>query len=311
MTTTKIYDKDLIKIIKPPKGKNERDFGGLSDVFGGLDIDGLLFDSLKSTSIIEKQGQPISLILTGAPGTGKSTIKNELLTSLGISSYVDIDPDEIRRILEENGVIFSEKFMSQVTNIFNKRIVYYCLEQKYHIVFDTTGRNYSANKDLIDKSREYGYNSYFVMVYASRETVMKRIDERNKKLQMTQSGRKILNLDVASKLYDDFMRPNGTAAMYLVKYRVYPTNIVLYENENEPRLLYKSKYDVLTNKEEIETVVDYPNFYTVQINTNEPHFIEVLNGGGKKVKRKYKLKTKRKSQRRKLKTKTQRKLKMR
>lgn len=287
-TKKQILDKELIKIIKPPKGKQAPPFSGLTSVFG-IDIDDVIFNALNINAI--QSDTPVVLILTGAPGSGKSTIKSKLLEEYQINNYVNVDPDEIRTILESNGVVFTDKFMSKVTNTFNKRLVDYCLENKFNIVFDTTGRNYTANKDLINDSKTHGYKSVFAMVYVSKETSLKRIKERNEKIIASGDGRKPLDENVASSLYDDFMRPNGTPVMYLIKYPVYPDVLILYENENVPNILFKGLLNNENDGYNADIVNDFNNFYTVNIIQQAPYFTTSQNGGKK---RKFTLKKSRK-----------------
>lgn len=276
-----IMDKDLIKIIKPPKGKQPPSFSELTSVFG-IDIDDVIFNALNVDAV--SSDTPIVLILTGAPGSGKSTIKTKLLDEYQINNYVNVDPDEIRTILESNGVIFTDKFMSKVTNTFNQRLVDYCLKNKFNIVFDTTGRNYTANKNLINDSRLHGYKSVFSMVYVSKETSLKRIKERNEKILITKDGRKPLDENIAINLYDDFMRPSGTPVMYLIKYPVYPDVLMLYENENIPTLLFKGLLNEENNGYNADVVNEFNNFYTVNIIQQTPYFTTSSQSGGKRRK---------------------------
>jgi len=278
--------KILLGILKPKSGS--------APPFGEIDYDELIFNALKSSSVT---AEPKVLILCGPPGSGKSTIKNNLLIEKGIVNYVNIDPDEIRSILMDQGLTFpDDKTMSGITNAFNKRISDEAQKQRFNIVFDTTGQNFKAVADLLRSSCEASYETYFVIVYASLETCLARVNIRNTRLAETELSRIPLPLDVAESIYNGFMQEKGTAAMFLLDYPVRAHEILLYDNNadgGEPTLLYqKVEKDVVFSS-------NFPNFYNMTLSKTPPYIVKSAlpvgaKGGKSKKNRRKKYKKTRK-----------------
>lgn len=281
--------KNLFNTLKPKKGNPPN--------FGEIPYDEMILEHLKSSPELTGSSEPSVLILCGPPGCGKSTIKTNLLREFGIDSYVNIDPDEIRTILMGQGVTFpDDKTMAGITNNFNKRISDFSLEQKYNILFDTTGQNFKAVSDLLYQSRERGYKTYFVIIYASLETCQRRVQSRNEKLETEGSGRIKLPLEVAAQIYSGFMQPKGTASMFLVDYPVRTDQTLLYNNNvdgSEPELLYRKI------EENVEFSTDFRGFYNMNIISKPPYIVKSSGSGGKRRRtrkrktRRYKRKTRR------------------
>ena len=267
--------KKLLDILKPKKGE--------PPAFREIPYDEIILDHLKSSPTLSASSEPSVLILCGPPGCGKSTIKSNLLREFGIENFVNIDPDEIRTILMSQGVTFSDdKNMAGITNNFNKRISDFSLEERYNILFDTTGQNFRALSDLLYQSRERGYKTYFVVIYASLQTCQRRVQIRNEKLKAEGSGRIQLPLEIAAQIYSGFMQPKGTASMFLVDYPVRADQILLYNNNidgAEPELLYKKI------RENVEFATDFSGFYNMNIISLPPYIVK-SNSGGKRRKRK-------------------------
>ena len=265
--------KKLLNILKPKSGS--------APAFGEIPFDQIIFDALNESR--SRNVEPKILILCGPPGCGKSTVKRNLLVQNGIDGYINIDPDEIRTILMANGVLFpaDNTTMPGVTNAFNKRISDEAQRQRLNIVFDTTGQNFKAVSDIIYTSNSLGYKSYFSIIWASKETCLRRVADRNKNLLDTSSGRIKLPLEVAEGIYNGFIQPRGTASLLLLDYPVEANEIFLYNNNvdgTEPQLLY---HKVGKN---VERSTDFPGFYNMNI-TNTPPYISLLisnEKGGKK-----------------------------
>ena len=275
--------KTLLNILKPKSGD--------PPLFGAIPFDALIFDTLKSSSHVSQSSEPKILILCGPPGSGKSTIKNALLSQNGVTDYINIDPDTIREILMNQGVTFpDDKTMTGITNAFNKRISDEAQKQRFNIVFDTTGQNFKAVSDLIRSSRDFRYKTYFTIVWASKETCLRRVEMRNQQLRETSAARIELPIPVAESIYNGFMQQKGTASMFLLDYPIRANEVFLYNNDTdgtEPRLLYhKIGNDVVHS-------TNFSTFYNMQISESSPYIIKKLSGGKRKKTRKNK-KSKRK-----------------
>lgn len=281
--------KNLFNILKPKKGE--------PPLFGEIFFDNMILENLKSSSSLIGITNPSVLILCGPPGCGKSTIKTNLLREFNINSYINIDPDEIRTILMSQGVTFpDDKTMAGITNNFNKRIADFSLENNYNILFNTTGQNFRAVSDLLYQSKQKGYKTYFVIIYASLQTCQQRVQLRNQKLRDEGSGRIQLPLEVATQIYSGFMQPKGTASMFLIDYPVKADQVLLYNNNTdgiEPQLLYKKIGD------NIEFATDFSGFYNMNITSQPPYIQKSIRGGKRKrrTKRKKTIKNKRKTRR--------------
>lgn len=280
-------DKELLKELKaePP--------------FDEILFDRLIFDALRrsSSSASSASERPTLIVLCGPPGVGKSTIKEKLLAKEGVTNYINIDPDEIRSILMANGVRFSDdKTMAGITNAFNKRMSDQAQKEGLNIVFDTTGQNRIAVRGIIKSSKELKYKTTFAVIWASKETCLRRVESRN----ASSRDRLVLPIDIAEGIYNGFLE-KGTASDYL-KYPVGADNVLLYNNNTdgaEPVLLFSREGRTVTSS-------DFPGFYNMDL-TVAPPFITIKGekgekGGSKRktYRRTYKKNKKSKTKRRKL-----------
>jgi predicted ABC-type ATPase len=179
--------KKLLALLKPKTGA--------APAFGDISFDTLIFDELTTSSIgsTTASTEPKIIILCGPPGCGKSTVKADLLAQNSIDTYINIDPDEIRTILMTNGVTFpDDKTMAGITNAFNKRMSNKAQELRLNIVFDTTGQNFRAVSDLLRESKSAGYKTTFTVIWASKETCLRRVESRN----ASSRGRITLPIDI-------------------------------------------------------------------------------------------------------------------
>ena len=179
----------------------------------------------------------------------------------------------------ENGVTFpaDKTTMPGITNNFNKRMSDEAQKQRLNIVFDTTGQNFRAVSDIIYTSQQLGYKTIFVIIWASKETCLRRVEGRNQHLRESGSGRIQLPLDVAEGIYNGFIgEDKGTASMLLLDYPVKADEVFLYNNNvygAEPQLLYKK---VGTT---VEQSIDFSGFYNINILSTEPYIIKATKGG--------------------------------
>ena len=280
-------DKELLKELKaePP--------------FDTIPFDRLIFDALRrsASSASSASERPTLIVLCGPPGCGKSTIKEKLLAKEGVTDYIDIDPDEIRTILMKNGVRFSDdKTMAGITNAFNKRMSDQAQKMGLNIVFDTTGQNILAVRGIIKSSKELKYKTTFAVIWASKETCLRRVERRN----ASSRDRLVLPIEIAEGIYDGFLE-KGTVSDYF-KYPVGADNVFLYNNNTdgaEPVLLFSKEGRTVTSS------TDFPGFYNMDL-TIAPPFITITEkgekGGSKRktYRRTYKKNKRSKTKRRKL-----------
>jgi predicted kinase len=271
-------NKDLLKHLKS-KPKPE---------LGSIEYDLMLQSNLSVNNPI-RQDSPTIIILCGPSGSGKSTIKSSLLSQYKISDYINIDPDDIRSLLTENGMNFESedpKVMAGITNQFNSRMMLYATANRFNIVFDTTGRNMHAMKEALTLTE--GYLKVFTAVFTTWENCEARIIARNAK---NVGKRKELPLEIAREIYDGFLK--GTLSNYLVKYPIQrKVDIIkLFDNNvpmgTEAKLVYESNMGNVVYSE------NFKGFY--DLNILDGNIVPNAKGGRKsrKKRRKGKRKTKR------------------
>jgi len=277
--------------------------------FGAIEYDQIIFDALRkssSASSASSSEKPTLIVLCGPPGCGKSKTKEQLIAQEGVTDYIDIDPDEIRSILEANGVVFSDdKTMGRITNAFNKRMSDQAQTMGLNIVFDTTGQNILAVRGIIKSSKELKYKTTFAVIWASKDTCKERVASRN---ASSGSKRRVLPPEIAEDIYDKLLK--GTISDYL-KYPVGADKILLYNNNNKD----KSNAVLLFRKEgHSVTSSDFLGFYNMDLTKVAP-FITITEkikikdepggsskkGGRRRTKRRtYKKNKRSKTKRRKL-----------
>jgi hypothetical protein len=177
-----------------------------------------------------------------------------------------------------------DRTMSGVTNAFNKRMSDEALNQRFNIVFDTTGQNSIAIFALIRSLRDSGYKTHFVIVYASLETCLARVARRNAQLAETRSDRIPLPLDVARGIYDGFMKEKGIASTFLLDFPPRLDEILLYDNntDGEPTLLYQKV------EKNVAFSSNFSNFYNMTLSEAPPYIVKtalLLGAKGGKTKR--------------------------
>jgi hypothetical protein len=193
-----------------------------------------------------------------------------------------------------NGVRFSDdKTMAGITNAFNKRMSDQAQKEGLNIVFDTTGQNRIAVRGIIKSSKELKYKTTFAVIWASKETCLRRVESRN----ASSRDRLVLPIDIAEGIYNGFLE-KGTASDYL-KYPVGADNVLLYNNNtdgDEPVMLFSREGMRVTSS-------DFPGFYNMDLTAAAP-FIKIKGekGGSKRktYRRTYKKNKKSKTKRRKL-----------
>jgi predicted kinase len=236
--------------------------------FGAIEYDQIIFDALRkssSASSASSSERPTLIVLCGPPGCGKSKTKEQLIAQEGVTDYIDIDPDEIRSILEANGVVFSDdKTMGGITNAFNKRMSDQAQKEKLNIVFDTTGQNILAVRGIIKSSKELKYKTTFAVIWASKDTCKERVASRN---ASSGSKRRVLPPEIAEDIYDKLLK--GTISDYLINYPIGANKILLYNNDTDD---VNADAVLLFSKEgrSVTTSSDFSGFYNMDLTAAAP-----------------------------------------
>jgi predicted ABC-type ATPase len=267
----------LLSIIKPEKGSTP-------PAFGAITFDETIIQKLLSGSII-RSPEPKLIVLCGPSGSGKSTIKEKLLAEEGITNYINIDPDEIRKILREDCRVrfdFDSKegieTMRAITTTFNKRMSDEAQSEGFNIVFDTTGQNIGAVTSLLSETKGRGYKTIFVVVWAEWETCKRRVERRNEGLPKELQ----LPLERAEEIYKIF--ENGTASKLLLKYTGSADIVLLYDNNTDntkddtKEVLYSRKGTTITSTDFEKDI------YNMRLTASAP-FITVKDAPGSSSKK--------------------------
>lgn len=229
-------------------------------------------------------GTPQAFIMMGPPGAGKSTIKRQF----DIKNYVNIDLDEIKKLLQK---CFPEDRAIQGFGIINqlKRLAKYMLDtairENINILFDTTGRMKELVTEVIEKTSDSNYKIILIVVSTSRENCLQRAETRNS----SESDREPMAAYMVNGAYDSFMEKTadkGILSYYLIsnpQLIAEAKEIYIFDNNGSiPQLLFKKVGD------NVETVISYPNFYNMNIITSPPYFSLKRKGGIRTKRRKIK-----------------------
>jgi adenylate kinase family enzyme len=257
-------------------------------IHNGIDYDELVLRELIAEHNPEPQAPATLIILIGPSGCGKSKVTAELIERYNLMNYLTIDPDNIREILMTNGVEMDQSniaVMSGITTKYNERMANFSIENRYNIIFDTTGRNTSQVNWLINEANKNNYNIIFSVIYASRETCSLRVTGRNQHLLDTNSRRIQLPIPVAELIHDGFTKRTGTLYSYFIKKDFPNVNEILFYNNNgggDPELLLhlistRDGYDLLYIKDG-----GFNNFYILDLIPIRPYIKLSETGRGRK-----------------------------
>ena len=300
---------DLLAIVKPKKGKGE------APAFGDAPFDTELLTDATAGDLTSPALRGAQLLLMcGPPGCGKSSIKDELVRSMGIGPHITIDTDAVRTRLNAMGLTFPGldtqkglRTMTGVLNAYNARLSDHALREGYSIVFDTTGRNRWAVKALFKAARAHKprrYATSMAIIYASEDVCAERVAARN--ADPRSAGRLSLPAEMARSIYRDFDGPQGAARFYILdgpatEGAMHDT-LYLYDNNTQshpprPELLYHGVDDVA-----IGPVVPFRGFYGIDIREEPPHLVpaEEPHAGGRRARRRTRSKRRTRKTRRRL-----------
>lgn len=219
--------------------------------------------------------QPKIYIMIGPPGAGKSTIKR----NFNITNYVNIDLDEIKKILvkcfPDDKSIYGFGIIHHLKRL-AKYMLNAAIREKINILFDTTGRMKDVMTEVINSTNSANYEQYIIIVSTSRENCLQRAEMRN----ASETDREPMTPEMLNGAYDSFMVPvkyKGTLSYYLLANPQLFSNVkelyIFDNNDTIPRLIFKKV------GENVETVENYPNFYNMSIINVPPYFALKRKGG--------------------------------
>lgn len=142
-------------------------------------------------------------LLVGAPGTGKSTYANKIMTDFndkGITCEI-VSRDECRKRL--TGGATGDAYFSKEKVVFEKfvKCINDCIDMKYEkIIIDATHINPASRNKVLSKIKN---NEDYVLVVATFKTPMKVAIKRNSKRE----GFAKVPEEAIKRMYKDFETP--------------------------------------------------------------------------------------------------------
>jgi predicted ABC-type ATPase len=181
--------------------------------------------------------------MCGAPGVGKSTIKDMILANRGLHPAILADPDEVFSYMSSEQKE-NPNCRSLATDILIDRYMDKFIEMRHNIVYDTTCRIISNTKKVVQKLSDAGYYIIVVVVYASVETSIARVGNSGTR------SRKLPNN--AIRHIHEQLKERVSA------YHDLGNELMFYNNDYEPVLMYHRifSYDPFSGR-------TYPAVYSV------------------------------------------------
>ena len=133
----------------------------------------------------EAQGAPKAIILSGAPGAGKSSIVGDIISGLKV---LNIDDDFITNLkasgvsldlkkADSEGRSKAAKAMQAAQKSYQQKLDQE-IQNREDIVIDGTAASYNKTKQLKEKLEAVGYEVFMVYVYASLEKSLRKNEDR-------------------------------------------------------------------------------------------------------------------------------------
>lgn len=136
-----------------------------------------------------------AIIVMGSPGSGKNTVIENLPF---IDAFKHEDIDNVIHKLAYNHNADDRK---KAWHLLNKRRSLW-IKSSLPIVFNTTGRDFSRVEELTKLLTLEGYDIYGIMVFASKDVAMQRIQDRPKHTENPQDKDRPVDTDFASTVWD-------------------------------------------------------------------------------------------------------------
>jgi predicted ABC-type ATPase len=168
------------------------------------------------TKGVRKPKNPVALFLCGAAGTGKTTLRNQFLHDAGMTTtFVTLNVDMVREIVGDQPT--ARTVFNQLTDR--------AISDGYSILYDATCRDKSNIVVRMKELKHKGYKLVLGIVYATRKTMLGRIQRR-----IDQP----LDESVAQDIYSHLSK-NVETYMSLKDI----DEVYLYNNETTAKLIFK------------------------------------------------------------------------
>ncbi len=178
--------------------------------------------------------QPIAIFMCGPAGSGKSTIRQQVIRDHGIEpdNVIIADPDEIIRTFEQWNSPGRMKCHYASSYILYDILMPFFAQSGYHIVFDTTCRDVKFTEYHMKALKKANYYISLTEVYISKKTALKRVAEREKQ------NVRIVPREFVELIYDQFMK---AAKAYMKTKEI--DEIRLFNNEGSSAIMVYHRKD--------------------------------------------------------------------
>lgn len=221
-----------------------------------VDIENTIYNKL-CIGDIQASRDPISIIFCGAPGSGKSSVKDVLIRDKGISNYINLDPDLLRLQLINLG-ISPDKAVSLQTN-YNMKFVITAIRDRINIIYDTTCRVIGQTQYIVDMLHRSNYKIIFVSVYASLNKSLERVEKRGIE-QLHRSIPREHIIDMYNEVYSKMSYYLANANVKKMDDKISELRLYINDNNNNAPILV---YNRIENK--VVMCKDVDIFYDVEI----------------------------------------------
>ena len=162
-----------------------------------------IIKQLTGDSVCIKRGQPIAVLMGGAPGSGKSTFLNHHAAYLQSDYIWKVDADLVREFLPEYKGWNSASTHQETRDITNELIDTFDTPCKHDLLYDGTMSNSLKYIPLVRKLKSIGYLVFIIYMDIPKEVSVERAMSRyvNNKGGKTKYGRY-----VPLSVIDDFYK---------------------------------------------------------------------------------------------------------
>lgn len=168
------------------------------------------------TKGVRKQKHKTALFLCGAAGTGKTTLRNTFLDDVGMkTTFVTLNVDMVRDVVGDQAT---------ARTVFGK-LTDKAISDGYSILYDATCRDKSNIVSRMKELKSKGYKLILGVVYATRKTMLGRIQRRENQP---------LDEKIAQDIYSHLSK-NVETYMSLKEL----DEVYLYNNETTAKLIFK------------------------------------------------------------------------